>query len=75
MACVFVREAELDDAIEAPRPCESGVEGADVVCGGDDEDIRVRAEAVHAGEQLRDRLMRRIRLIVVNRPKNIIKSK
>ena len=50
--------AEVEHAVEPPRPEQRGVEQVRAVRRADDEDVRARApaagEAVELGEQLRD---------------------
>jgi hypothetical protein len=68
-ASVFVGQSELNDAVEAPRAREGGVEGLDIVRRCDHENIRIRAQTVEAGQELCYGLMGRVRLVVVDLPR------
>ena len=56
-AALHVRAVEDDLAVEAAGAQERRVEHVGAVGGGDDDDVRVRVEAVHLDEDLVERLL------------------
>src|SRR4029079_4439620 len=56
-ATLNVRPVEDDLPVEAARAQQRGIEDCRPVGGGNDDDVRVRVEAVHLDEDLVERLL------------------
>ena len=57
LAAQEVGRGDLDDAVEAARADEGGVEDGEAVRRGEDDDAVVGNDAVHAREELVERLL------------------